>query len=139
MRYGIIRAWCRPPGSATGRWFPRATLALAGTAAGTLISAVARTEAVATAQVPLARNPQIILAGVVAPLGGRALWMAKGLVGVYWAQLALERLLPGADLRLLGRAEGGRVAPVLIVIAQAAAMAATSLVALARAGGRSGA
>ena len=135
--YGIVRAWCGPPGSAAGQWLTLATLALAGTAAGLLISALARSEEVATALVPIAVIPQIILAGVIAPLGGPALGMAKGLVAVYWGQMALERLLPAAGLHLLGRAEAGRLAPLLLVLAQAAALAAITIVVLVRSAARS--
>ena len=135
--FTIVRAWCGPPGSAAGQWLTLAALALAGTAAGLLISASARSEAVATALVPIAVIPQIILAGVIAPLGGPALGMAKGLVAVYWGQMAMERLLPAAGLHLLGRAEAGRSAPLLLVLAQAAALAAMTIVVLVRSAARS--
>ena len=68
LLFGIVRAWCRPPGRRLSQWLTLAALAAAGTAVGLLISAVARSEEVATALVPIAVIPQIILAGVVAPL-----------------------------------------------------------------------
>ena len=134
--YGIVRAWCGPPGSAAGQWLTLAALALAGTAAGLLISAVARSEEVATALVPIAVIPQIVLAGVIAPLGGLALWMAKGLVAVYWAQLSLERLLPVAERKLLGEAADSWPDPLALVLAHAAVLTSATFVVLMRAGGK---
>jgi ABC-type multidrug transport system ATPase subunit len=101
--YGIARAWCDPPGSAVGQWVVLATLAVAGTALGLLISTFARTEEVAVALVPIAVMPQIILAGVIAPLSGLPEGLAKGFITVHWAEQALEALLPDRDLTLLHR------------------------------------
>src|SRR5207253_6517211 len=101
LLYGIVRAWCGPPGPAGGQAGTLAALAVAGTALGLLISALARTEEVAVALVPIAVMPQIILAGVIAPLRGPAEWLARGLITAYWGERALEGLLPGADLALL--------------------------------------
>jgi ABC-type multidrug transport system permease subunit len=96
----IVKSWCGPPGSPIGQWFALAGLALAGTALGLLISAFARSEETAIALVPLTVMPQIILAGVIAPLTGPALWLAN-MVTAHSGQMALESLLPDADLRLL--------------------------------------
>ena len=70
LLFGIVRLWCGPPGGAAGQRVALALLAVAGTALGLLISALARTEEVAAALVPIAVIPQIILAGVIAPLSG---------------------------------------------------------------------
>src|SRR4029077_11364680 len=91
--FGIVRVWCQPPGSALGQWFVLALLAVAGTALGLLISAFARTEEVAVALVPIAVMPQIILAGVIAPLSGLGMALAKAGITVHWAEGALEALL----------------------------------------------
>ncbi len=99
--FGIVRAWCEPPGSAVWQWLALVPLAVAGTALGLLISAFARTEEVAVALVPIAIIPQIILAGVIAPLRGLGDVLAKGLVTVHWAERALEALLPESDRALL--------------------------------------
>src|SRR5262249_23140415 len=90
MLFGIVRFWCDPPGSAAGQWCALFALAVAGTALGLLISAIARTEDVAVALVPIAVMPQIILAGVIAPLSGLGKWLAKGFITVHWAEQALE-------------------------------------------------
>jgi ABC-2 type transport system permease protein len=80
---------------------------VAGTALGLLISALARTEEVAAALVPIAIIPQIILAGVIAPLSGLSKMLADGLITVRWAKRALEALLPNPDLTLLGKSPAG--------------------------------
>ena len=72
LLFAIVRTWCGPPGSGASQWATLAVLSAAGTALGLLISAVARTEEVAVALVPIAVMPQIILAGVIAPLTGLA-------------------------------------------------------------------
>jgi ABC-type multidrug transport system ATPase subunit len=118
MLFGIVRVWCGPPGSAVGQWFVLAILAVAGTALGLLISAFARTEEVAVALVPIAVMPQIILAGVIAPLSGLALALAKGGITVHWAERALEALLPkGEPAEYVGNLVGVAVHLVVFVAA----------------------
>jgi ABC-type multidrug transport system ATPase subunit len=101
LLFGIVRLGCGPPGLPPLQWLALATLAVAGTALGLFISAFARTEEVAVALVPIAVMPQIILAGVIAPLSGVSLVLAKGLITVHWAERALEGLVPDEDLALL--------------------------------------
>jgi ABC-type multidrug transport system ATPase subunit len=101
LLFGIVRLWCGPPGGAVWQWGTLATLAVAGTALGLLISAFARTEEVAVALVPIAVMPQIILAGVIAPLKGLGKLLADGVITSRWGERALESLLPDADLKLL--------------------------------------
>jgi ABC transport system ATP-binding/permease protein len=134
----IVRVWCQPPGSAALQWATLAMLAVAGTAIGLFISALARSEEVATALVPIAVIPQIILAGVVAPLSGPVRFLARGFVSVQWAQQALESLLPQADLTILGRATAGFRGPWAIVLAQAAVGAAATVIVLWQTRGKSG-
>jgi ABC-type multidrug transport system permease subunit len=95
LLFAIVRLWCGPPGSAAGQWAILALLAVVGTTLGLLISAFAETEDVAAALVPIAVMPQIILAGVIAPLKGLvALWLAWGTITVHAGELALEGTLP---------------------------------------------
>jgi ABC-type multidrug transport system ATPase subunit len=126
----VVRPWCDLPGSAAAQWAVLAALAAAGTCAGLLVSALARTEEVATALVPIVVIPQIILAGVVAPLKGVADALAKGLVSVYWGQQSLERLLPKDDLELVGKEAGAWASPLGIVFVQALACAVAAVVVL---------
>lgn len=101
LLWGIVHWWCRLPGVLNLQWLTLSVLAVAGTAVGLLISALARSEELATALVPIVVIPQIILAGVIADLNDVARWIAKGFITVHWAQEALERLLPKDDLTLL--------------------------------------
>jgi ABC-type multidrug transport system ATPase subunit len=94
----ITRWWCDPPGSPLCQWAALIALAMAGTAVGLLISALARSEEAATALVPIVVIPQMILAGVVAPLTGTVELLAKALITVYWGQRALEGLAADADV-----------------------------------------
>lgn len=116
--FAVLRGWCHLPGSMAVQWLILIGLATAGTILGLLISAIARTEEVGTALVPIVIIPQIILAGVVAPLSGFARVLAEFGITVYWGRIALERLLPEADQRLLGGNPGGWVGPLSLVVLQ---------------------
>jgi hypothetical protein len=122
LLFAIVRAWCGPPGSSALQWLTLASLATAGTTVGLLISTVARSEEVATALVPIAVIPQILLGGVIAPLSGLAQSLAKGLISVYWGQQVLERLLPDEDLQWLGRGSLAWDRPLMFVVAHAAVL-----------------
>jgi ABC-type multidrug transport system ATPase subunit len=102
LLFGIVRAWCDPPGDMVKQAAVLAGLVTAGAGLGLLISAFAHSEEVAAALVPIAIIPQIILAGVIAPLRGLGKWMAEGAITVRWGEQALEALLPDKDLALLG-------------------------------------
>jgi ABC-2 type transport system permease protein len=134
LLYGIVRAWCDPPGRAAGQWGTLAVLAVAGTALGLLISALARTEEVAAALVPIAIIPQIILAGVIAPLSGLGKLLADGLITVRWAERALEALLPGPDLALLRRNQAEYRWQLAVVAAHILVFTAATLLTLWRQG-----
>jgi ABC-type multidrug transport system ATPase subunit/pSer/pThr/pTyr-binding forkhead associated (FHA) protein len=138
LLFGVVWVWCRPPGVPALVWVTLVALAIAGTAIGLTISAVAQSEEVATALVPIAVIPQIILAGVITRLSGMAQLIANGLITVYWGQLALERLLPTNDLRLLAREEGNWFYPWAIVLAHAVVGAAATMGVLWRTQGRRG-
>lgn len=130
LLFGIVRVWCGPGGSMPWQWATLVELAMAGTAVGLLISALARSEEVATALVPIAVIPQIILANVVAPLSGLAQALAQGLVTVYWGQKGLERLLSEAGSTIVSREGEAFSSPWVIVLAQAAVVAAATVVVL---------
>ena len=128
--FAVIRGWCGLPGSMAAQWLTLISLAVAGTTLGLLISAVSRTEEVGTALVPIVVLPQIILAGVVAPLSGLALSLAKFGMTVYWGRIALERLLPETDQQLLGRDGGGWASPLAFILLQGVIFAAACLIAI---------
>jgi hypothetical protein len=102
LLYGIVKIFCGPPGGAWQQWGVLAMLVTAGTTLGLAISALARTEEVAVALVPIAVIPQIILAGAIAPLSGLSRILAQGGISAYWGTQALDSLLPATDLALLG-------------------------------------
>jgi hypothetical protein len=56
---------------------------------------------VAAALVPIAVIPQIILAGVIAPLSGLGKLLADGFITARWGERALEALLSNEYLALL--------------------------------------
>jgi hypothetical protein len=80
-----------------------------------MISALAQSEEVAAALVPMAVIPQIILAGVIAPLSGLGKFLADSAITARWGQQALEALLPDGDLTLLRRDRSDYPWPVAIV------------------------
>jgi ABC-type multidrug transport system ATPase subunit len=140
LLFAIVWVWCDPPGSAGLQWVTLASLSTCGTAVGLLISAIARSEEVATALVPIAVMPQIILCGVIAPLSGFSRFLSECLISVYWGQFVLERLLPEADLTRIGRKTEPWSAPLMIVLVHAGAVCIVALVVLwrTRGKGRSG-
>jgi hypothetical protein len=60
--------------------------------------ALTRSEEVATALVTIAVIPQIILAGVVAPLNGFVRFLAEGFMSVHWRRRAVVSRSPKAEL-----------------------------------------
>jgi ABC transport system ATP-binding/permease protein len=98
LLWGIVQWWCHVPAPRTFQYLTLSLLAVSGTTVGLLISALARSEELATALVPIVVIPQIILAGVIANLNGLAGVIAKSFITVHWAQETLERLLPKDDL-----------------------------------------
>jgi ABC transport system ATP-binding/permease protein len=123
----VVRLVCGPPGNVIGQWAVLSMLVLAGTTLGLLISAVSRTEEVATALVPVAVIPQIILAGVIAPLSGVPEVLAKGLTSAYWGQEGLAALLPEIDRAVLGRQPLSVVASLGLLTGHAAGCAVLTL------------
>jgi ABC-type multidrug transport system ATPase subunit len=136
LLFGIVRWWCGPHGPAAVQWFTLGALATAGTAVGLLISTAARSEEVATALVPIAVIPQIILAGVIVPLSGFARFLAQWLISVHWGQKVLERLIPRDDLAGMVRETDAWAGPLLVVLVHAGAACLGAAVLLSR-GGRS--
>jgi ABC-type multidrug transport system ATPase subunit/ABC-type multidrug transport system permease subunit len=134
LLFGIVRVWCGPPGSAVWQALTLVVLATAGTALGLLISALARTEEVAVALVPIAVIPQIILAGVIAPLQGLGKGLAETAITARWGERALEALLPDADLALLRLDRAAYRWQVAMVAGHVLAFAVLTLLALWRQG-----
>jgi len=136
LLFVIVRIWCQPAGWAPQQWAVLTALAVAGTAIGLFVSALARSEEVAIALLPIVVIPQLILADVVAPLGGLVELLAKGFVTVYWAQRALEGLAAEADSIFPAEHKGDFWGPWLLVLAHAAAGAIAAVVVLCRTKGK---
>jgi ABC-type multidrug transport system ATPase subunit len=130
MLFAIVRLWCGPPGSALGQWCSLLILGVAGTTLGLLISAFARSEDVAVALVPIAVIPQIILAGVTAPLSGLGKVLAQASVTVYWAEQALESFLPAGDRERLDLHADSHMGPLGVVLAHACVFGLMTLLTL---------
>jgi hypothetical protein len=130
LLYAIARSWCQIEGPAAGQWSVLCALAAAGTETGLLVSAVATTEEVATALVPMVVIPQIVLAGVIAPVKGVAEILAKGAVSVYWGLESLKQLLPGPDRELIGLEDKPWAGPLGVVFVQALACTIVTVFAL---------
>ena len=101
----LVRIGCGPPGSPFLQWLALVAMMCAGTGLGLLISAGSKSEEVAAALVPIAVIPQIILAGVIAPLSGLSKAIAWTAVTCYHGQGGVEWLLPDADRALMGLAD----------------------------------
>jgi hypothetical protein len=74
--------------------------------------------------------PQIILAGVIAPLSGPAKWLASGLITAHWGEQALESLLPDADRQLLRLERDSLAGPLAAVAAHVVVFAGATFVTL---------
>ncbi|MHC4176010.1 MAG: ATP-binding cassette domain-containing protein, partial [Planctomycetota bacterium] len=99
---GIVRYFTNLPGGFSSQWVFLVMLALTGVAMGLLISAVSKTNDNAVGMVPAALLPQIILAGVIAPVEGAAKWLAQLLISAYWGYRGLATLLPEDICKMLG-------------------------------------
>jgi ABC-type multidrug transport system ATPase subunit len=130
LLFGVVRLWCGPPGAAAAQWGTVLLLGAVGTALGLLISAAARTEEVATALVPVAVIPQIVLAGVIAPLSGVAESLARTVITTYWGQVGLERLLSDGEQAILGVSAGSIASAALALGGHAVVCAALTAVSL---------
>jgi hypothetical protein len=136
------------PGNRLSQFLLLALGALAGTAIGLLISAVANTRDQATTIVPLALVPQLLLAGVLVPkLPGFAEALAKVAVSGYWLTEAMKSvfIVASGPIRVFDAQTGKLVAMTaqpagrgaLIVLAHTLAfLVAAYLVTLIRHGGR---
>lgn len=94
LLYGMVKAYCGPPGAVGGQLVVLAGLVAAGTGLGLFLSAVSSSEEVAVSLIPVAVIPQVILSAGIAPLSGVAKLLAKLTITTYWGKRALDGLLP---------------------------------------------
>jgi len=81
---GMVRQFTHLPGSFMVQSLFLWLLGLIGTALGLLISAFVKSNNTAVAAVPGVLLPQIILAGVIAPVEGLAKLLAQCFISAYW-------------------------------------------------------
>jgi ABC-type multidrug transport system ATPase subunit len=98
--FGLVDVLCHPPWDRPATWGVLATLGAVGASIGLWISAIAESEEMAVGLAPIALIPQVILAGVIAPLSGLSLALARVGIASYWGCQGLRRLIEGPDGRL---------------------------------------
>ncbi|MCE9534481.1 MAG: ATP-binding cassette domain-containing protein [Planctomycetes bacterium] len=130
LLFAIVRFWCGPPGSVLLQYVVLLALMVAGTVLGLCFSAVAKTEEMASALVPIAVIPQIILAGVIAPLSGVSEFIARAAITCYHGQQGLEAILPEADRNLHNLPEASIIKALVIVALHAGFFAMIAFVML---------
>ena len=89
-----VTKYCSIPGSLSTQLTTLIVLAVTGVATGLFISAVSGTEDMAVAAVPVILIPQIILAGLIAPIEGAMLSVTRIFVSCYSGFRALTATLP---------------------------------------------
>jgi ABC-type transport system involved in cytochrome c biogenesis ATPase subunit len=113
-------------------------LAGTGVTVGLAISVAARTEEMAVTLIPVAVIPQIIFAGVIAPLSGLSKFLSRTLIAVYWGNRGLESLLSEEAIRMIRLEEQGSLWTAFAVLgAHACVFMAAALVMLSWQGRRS--
>ena len=120
LLFVIVRSWCEPPGPALLQGLVLLALMVAGIVLGLLISAIAKTEEMAAALVPIAVIPQIILAGVIAPLTGLSDALAQVFISCFHGQQGLEAVLPDADRTLFNLGDDSIIQALAIIACHAA-------------------
>lgn len=138
LLFAVVRGWCQPPGGAVGQLAVLLALAFAGVTLGLAISACSATEEMAITLIPIAVIPQIILAGVIAPLEGVSKGLAAISVSTYWGKRGLDACLPAEvahALRPTPLEQHSIAMALLVLLLHAAACMAIAIIAL-RWGGR---
>jgi len=137
LLFWIVNGFTGLGGGAWQQWCLLSLTALVGVAMGLAISALAHTEDVAATVVPMALIPQIILAGLIAPLVHYTREFSQVAVPAYWSYQGLmktlddtlqERLSDGDYLNLTSALTTGDVS--LVLMTYVLAFAAVALVAL---------
>jgi ABC transport system ATP-binding/permease protein len=128
--FAVVKIWCAPAGPWLGQFSVLLALMTAGTSLGLLLSAVAKTEEMAITLVPIVVIPQILLAGVIAPLSGFAKAIAIGCITVYWGTKAFDALLPEETILSLNIAESSFDSSLVVLVLHAIAFVLAARVVL---------
>lgn len=124
LLYIPIALCCDLPGRGPLQAIWLIATAVTGVSLGLLISAIARSESLAVALVPMAMIPQIILSDAVQSLSGWAKKTAEWGVTLFWANGALRSTLPEPRHPLLPAAMPNTSAAVMLCLHAALAVAA---------------
>ena len=89
LLYWCVRYFTRLGGDAPDQWLLLSLSALTGVAMGLAISAVANTADLATTVVPITLIPQIIFAGLIAPLQDYTRLFSQVFISAYWGYQGL--------------------------------------------------
>ncbi len=92
--YGIVRIFTHLPGNNPMQFLFLSAMSIVGAALGLFISAVSKTDDQAIKLVPIVLIPQIVLAGVIAPLTGFGKFLAQAFITAYWGYRGLAALVP---------------------------------------------
>ena len=124
---GIVKYFTNLPGGFLGQWFSLTTLALVGVSLGLLISALSKTTDNAVAMVPAVLLPQIILAGVIAPVEGFAKLLAQLFISAYWGYRSLAAPLPDDISKILGADDWSAPAAIIVLLLHLAVFVAAAI------------
>jgi len=111
LLYGGVRLFTHLGGDALSQGVLLSLVSLTGVAIGLAISAVANSEGVAVTLVPISLIPQIVMAGILAPLAGHARGLAQLAISAYWGYQGLVGTLDSsvqARLRDAGTMDLGK-------------------------------
>ncbi len=93
LLYACVRLFTHLGGDGVGQFVLLSLVSLTGVALGLALSALARSEDVAVTMVPICLIPQIILAGILAPLAGTMRGLAQLAISAYWGYQGLAGTL----------------------------------------------
>jgi ABC transport system ATP-binding/permease protein len=130
LLFVIVRLLCKPPGCDFGVFLLLLSLATAGVALGLAVSAFARSDDTAVAFIPITLIPQIILAGIIAPLEGFGKGLAQGFITVYWGMRGLIGLLPQGVAHAANVEQHSVAIAVLMIVLHIAVFIITALIVL---------
>ena len=92
-----------------------------------LISALSKTTDNAVAIVPAVLLPQIILAGVIAPVEGFAKLLAQLFISAYWGYRSLATPLPDDISKILGADDWSAPAAIIVLLLHLAVFVAAAI------------
>ncbi len=123
LLYGGVRLFTHLAGDGWSQYALLSLTSLTGVAIGLAISAVANSEDVAVTMVPISLIPQIIMAGILAPLAGYTRGLAQIAISAYWGYQGLvgtlessvqDRLRDAGTIDLGTEWDSARVCSVLV-------------------------